>query len=371
MKTLTVRGKDHSYPIYIGNQLLEKLPSFLKQHQIETDRKLMIVTDVHVAPLYAGKLRDRLEKAGYKTGISVVEAGEKSKSLQVLEHLVGECLQFGLDRRSVILALGGGVVGDLAGFLAASYMRGIPFVQLPTTLLAHDSSVGGKVAVNHPMGKNYIGAFHQPLMVVFDVGCLKSLPLREWRSGMAEVIKHGLIRDASFIKWLDEHRDLLFALDSDAMMESVYRGCEIKAAVVSQDERESGIRAILNYGHTIGHALEAVSGYRVYTHGEAISIGMAGAVKLSTRLLETDQKLVLETEEILKSFGLPTVCTHSWRVESLIHSMKRDKKAQKGKYVFVLARDIGKVEIVRDVPEKEIQYVLHELLPDREAVDNV
>ena len=367
MKTLTVHGKDHSYPIYIGNHLLEKLPSLFKQHHIETDRKLMIVTDTHVAPLYAGKLRDRLEKAGFQAGITVVEAGEKSKSLQVLEHLVGECLKFGLDRRSVILALGGGVVGDLAGFLAASYMRGIPFVQLPTTLLAHDSSVGGKVAVNHPMGKNYIGAFHQPLTVVFDVGLLKTLPARQWRSGMAEVIKHGLIRDASFVQWLYENRDLLLALDSDAMMESVYRGCEVKAAVVSQDEKESGIRAILNYGHTIGHALEAVSGYQVYTHGEAISIGMAGAAKLSERMLGTDKEVVRKTEEILKVFGLPTVCTDSWSVESLIHTMKRDKKAQKGKYVFVLARDIGEVEIVRDVPEEEIKNVLHHLLPDREA----
>ena len=366
MKTLTVQGKERSYPIYIGNGLLEKVPSFLKQHHIETDCKLMIVTDTHVAPLYAGKLRDALEQAGFQAGISVVEAGEKSKSLQMLEHLTGECLKFGLDRRSVILALGGGVVGDLAGFLAASYMRGIPFIQIPTTLLAHDSSVGGKVAVNHPMGKNYIGAFHQPLMVVFDVACLKTLPAREWRSGMAEVIKHGLIRDASFVEWLDEHRESLDARDHDAMMESVYRGCKVKADVVSQDERETGLRAILNYGHTIGHALEAVSGYQVYTHGEAISIGMNGAAQLSERLLGTNREVIRETGRILKSFGLPVVCTDSWPVASLIGIMKRDKKAQQGKYVFVLARDIGKVEIVRDVPEEEIKRVLQQLLPDRE-----
>ncbi|MBA4602551.1 3-dehydroquinate synthase [Thermoactinomyces mirandus] len=364
MKTLTVYVKDQPYPIYIGEGLLEQLPALLREYQIETDRKLMIVTDSNLAPLYGEKLKNRLVRAGYATGFAIMEAGEKSKNLHVFEQLVGECLRFGLDRQSIILALGGGVVGDMAGFLAASYMRGIPFIQLPTTLLAHDSSVGGKVAVNHPLGKNYIGAFHQPLMVVFDVRCLKTLPLRQWRSGMAEVIKHGFIWDESFAKWLDDHRNELFAVDSEAAVEAIYRGCEIKAAVVAQDERETGIRAILNYGHTIGHALEAVSRYQVYTHGEAVSIGMAGAARLSAKVLGTGLDVVHYTEQLLEAFELPVASTRSWSVPAMLDAMKRDKKVKQDKYVFVLAKALGEVKIVSDIPETEIRDVLGELVPN-------
>lgn len=367
MKTLTVQVKDQPYPIYIGERLLEQLPDLLQLRQIGENRKLMIITDSNLAALYGERLSNRLLQAGYTTGLAVIEAGEQSKNLQVFEQLVGQCLQFGLDRQSIILALGGGVVGDIAGFLAASYMRGIPFIQLPTTLLAHDSSVGGKVAVNHPMGKNYIGAFHQPLMVVFDVQCLKTLPLREWRSGMAEVIKHGLIWDASFVKWLEDHRKELLAVDSEATMEAIYRGCAIKAAVVSQDEQETGIRAILNYGHTIGHALEAVSRYRVYTHGEAVSIGMAGAARLSEKVLGTGMDVVRYTEQLLEAFALPVAAARSWPVPALLDAMKRDKKAKQDKYVFVLTGDIGKVEIVSDISETKIREVIRELSPEMEV----
>ncbi len=367
MKTLTVHVKDQPYPIYIGEGLLEQLPDLLQQNQIGTDRKLMIISDSNLAPLYGEKLSNRLIQAGYTTGLAVIKAGEESKNLQVFEQLVGQCLHFGLDRQSIILALGGGVIGDMAGFLASTYMRGIPFIQLPTTLLAHDSSVGGKVGVNHPMGKNYIGSFHQPLMVVFDVWCLKTLPLREWRSGMAEVIKHGLVWDKSFVKWLEDHRKELFAIESEVTMEAIYRGCAIKAAVVSQDERETGIRAILNYGHTIGHALEAVSRYRVYTHGEAVSIGMAGAARLSARVLGIDMDMVLYTEQLLEAFELPVVSSRPWPVPALMDAMKRDKKAKQDKYVFVLARDLGKVEIVSGIPVTEIRKVIQELVSEVEV----
>jgi 3-dehydroquinate synthase len=238
---------------------------------------------------------------------------------------------------------------------------------LPTTLLAHDSSVGGKVAVNHPMGKNYIGAFHQPLMVVFDILCLKTLPHREWCSGMAEVIKHGLIWDESFVKWLEGHRKELFAADSEATAEAISRGCAIKAAVVSRDERETGVRAILNYGHTIGHALESVSKYRVYTHGEAVSIGIAGAARLSARVLGISMDLVRYTEQLLKAFELPVASARPWPVQALLDAMKRDKKAKQDKYVFVLPRDLGQVEIVSGIEETQIREVLHELVPVMET----
>jgi 3-dehydroquinate synthase len=361
MRTLTVSTESSSYPIHIGSGIYSQLPRFLSDAGVGTARKLMVITDSHVSPRYAEKVRESLEDAGYQAGVSVVPAGEESKNLRQVEQLIGECLEFGLDRRSVILALGGGVVGDLAGFVAATYMRGIPFIQLPTTLLAHDSSVGGKVGVNHPLGKNYIGAFHQPLMVVFDVDVLHTLPEREVRSGYAEVIKHGLIWDRSFVEWLENHTEALLALEPEKVEEAIYRGCQVKAAVVSQDEKEAGIRAILNYGHTIGHALEAVSEYRCYTHGEAVAIGMAGAARLSTRLLGSPQELVERTEELLQAFRLPVRYEEGWPEMQILQAMKRDKKVFQGEYTFVLSRRIGEVEIVRGVEETQIREVLREI----------
>jgi 3-dehydroquinate synthase len=251
----------------------------------------------------------------------------------------------------------------LAGFVAASFMRGIPFVQLPTTVLAHDSSVGGKVGVNHPLGKNYIGAFHQPLLVAFDLDVLKTLPGREVRSGLAEVIKHGLIWDPELVEWLEMHCNVLLDLEPDAIGEAIYRGYAVKAAVVSQDEREVGIRAILNYGHTIGHALEAVSGYQTYTHGEAIAIGMAGAARLSVKVLGTPFEVVKKTESLLQAFRLPVRTREKWPIEDLLIAMRRDKKAQNGGYAFVLTSGIGKVELVRGIDESHIREVLYELMP--------
>jgi 3-dehydroquinate synthase len=362
MRKLTVSLERTSYPIYIGSGTYGRLPDLLTDHGVKPDRTIMIVSDTHVGPLYAGRIQKILGEAGYRVGLSLIPAGEENKNLKEFERVIGDCLRFGLTRQSVILALGGGVVGDLAGFVAASYMRGIPFVQLPTSLLAHDSSVGGKVAVNHPLGKNYIGAFHQPLMVVFDVDTLKSLPRKEICSGFAEVLKHGLIWDESFVAWLEEHDEELLRLETEPLIEAIYRGCQVKTAVVSQDEREAGIRAILNYGHTIGHALEAVSGYRVYTHGEAISIGMAGAARLSVNVLGASPGLVERTESLLKAFSLPVRMEETWSVGALLEAMKRDKKAQNGEYTFVLSREIGRVELVRGIEEKRIREVLKELI---------
>lgn len=361
MKVLHVQTDSSTYPIYIGIGIYSELPSLLEQAGVHTKQKLMIVTDSNIAPLYAHQVRKILRMAGFEVGLSVVPAGESSKNLRQVEQVIGECLQFGLDRKSIILALGGGVVGDLAGFVAATYMRGIDFIQLPTTLLAHDSSVGGKVGVNHRLAKNYIGAFHQPLMVVFDMNVLQSLPERELISGFAEVIKHGLIWDRSFSEWLMKSSDRLLARDLQQLQQAIYRGCQVKAAVVSEDEKELGLRAILNYGHTIGHALEAVSHYQVYTHGEAIAIGMAGAIRLSQRYYSLPFDRVAFTEELIKAFRLPITYEDAWSIDQLLTAMQRDKKAKSGEYTFVLAKEIGEVELVRGIPEEEIREVMAQI----------
>lgn len=361
MKKRMVDLGERRYPIYVGEDLYERLPLWLEEHGIVPQRKLMIISDSVVAPLYAEQVARPLRNAGFEVGIRVFPAGESSKNLSQLEWLIGECLQFGLDRKSVILALGGGVVGDLAGFVAATYMRGIPFVQLPTTLLAHDSSVGGKVGVNHELGKNMIGAFHQPLMVVFDVNVLHSLPERELRSGLSEVVKHAFIRDRSFVKWLEDHAEQLLKKDTEALIEAIFRGCSIKAEVVAADEKEQGLRAILNYGHTIGHALEAITQYAQFTHGEAIAIGMAGEVRLSQLVLGTSDEVVRRMEALISQFGLPIRANIDWDEVEMIQLMKRDKKAEKGAFTFVLVEEIGKVQIVRNVDEKDVCQILREI----------
>ncbi|MFC4078086.1 3-dehydroquinate synthase [Salinithrix halophila] len=360
MKTIQVELAEKRYPIHIGSGLFEKLPQFLEGIGWGRERRLMLVADSHVSPLYAERVLKPLEQAGFTVGQITHPAGEESKSLHTLERLVEDCIRFGLDRSGAVLALGGGVTGDLAGFLAASYMRGIPFIQLPTTLLAHDSSVGGKVGVNHPLGKNMIGAFHQPAMVVFDTDVLKTLPEREILSGCAEVVKHALIWDASFADWLMEHHRQLMALEPEVTAEAIERGCRVKAAVVSQDEKESGIRAILNYGHTIGHALESVSGYGAFTHGEAVAVGMAGAALLG-EALGTATEVFPFTRELLAAFRLPTHLSPVWAEEELLAAMKRDKKAKKGAYTFVLPTGIGSVVLQHGVEEAAIREVLARL----------
>jgi 3-dehydroquinate synthase len=360
MRTLKVSTGERTYPIFIGSGLLNRLPELLRERGIGPDRPLLLVTDTQVAPLYGEKVTGPLRAAGYRVRETTVPAGESSKSLDQLSRLVGEGLRFGLDRQGAVLALGGGVVGDLAGFLAASYMRGIPFVQLPTTLLAHDSSVGGKVGVNHPLGKNVIGAFHQPVMVVFDVDTLRTLPFREVVSGYAEVVKHALIAEESFADWLLRHCDGLLRLEPFLVEEAIWNGCRIKAEVVSKDERETGLRAILNYGHTIGHALEAASGYTGLTHGEGVAIGMVGAAMLG-EALETARDVVEPTKRLLTAFRLPVQLAGDWSEEELMALMRRDKKVRGGAYTFVLPERIGAVRVVRGIPEEKILRVLRKL----------
>jgi 3-dehydroquinate synthase len=351
-------GQDRSYPLYIGSQLWSQLPQWLQEVGIKTSQTCMIISDTHVASLYGQQVKQVLGQAGYRVGMTVIPAGEASKNIHQVERVIHDCYTFGLDRSSVIIALGGGVVGDLAGFVAAIYMRGIAFIQLPTTLLAHDSSIGGKVGVNHALGKNVIGAFHQPKMVCFDIDALSTLPPREILSGYAEVIKHALIWDESFVTWLEQQQQALLQLQSAELVVAIERGCQIKAAIVAQDEKETGLRAILNYGHTLGHALESVSQYQYYTHGEAIAIGMAGAVQLSQSIYGTPREVGERTLHLLRSFQLPVTYPSLWPESQLLHMMKKDKKAASGEYTFILAKEIGKVALVRGVEEALIRAML-------------
>lgn len=359
-KQLIVDLGDRSYPIVIGDGVLESIGEWFGQRGIKTTSPLLIVTDTHVAGLHLPRVKSLLEAAGYTVHTHVVEAGEKSKSLAVLEEIVTRALEAGLERNSVIIALGGGVVGDLAGFAAACYMRGIRFVQIPTTILAHDSSVGGKVGVNHPKAKNMIGAFHQPELVLYDTSLLQTLPLREVRAGLAEVLKEGLIWNGAFAYWCGEHADELLALNPQALEIALYEGCKVKAAVVSQDEKESGLRAILNLGHTIGHALEAVTGYGELLHGEAISIGMHGSALLAVRL-GYPESILEETVRLLKRFGLPTAIPAHIDTEQVLAALMHDKKFRDGQMVFIIPVAIGKVEINRQVTIEMVRDVLEQL----------
>lgn len=360
MKTLQVDLGERSYPIHIGEGLVERLGELMAERGIGHDSPLMIISDEVVADLHLAPVQQSLAQAGYRVATAVVPSGETSKSLAMLEELTGEALRAGLDRRSVIVALGGGVVGDLAGFVAATYMRGIRFVQLPTTILAHDSSVGGKVAVNHPLAKNIIGAFHQPDMVVFDLSLLRTLPLRDIRSGYAEVIKHALLSDASFFRWTDEQADRLLALDPDAVQHALYEGCRIKAEIVSADERENGLRAILNLGHTIGHALEAVAGYGELQHGEAIAIGMACESLLAVRF-GCPEDVHRETVRVLAKFGLPVHVPAGLDPDAVLQAMAHDKKFVAGTTRFALPMAIGSVELRDGISIPHVREILEQM----------
>ncbi len=292
---------------------------------------------------------------------AVIPAGESSKSLNIYETLITKALQHGLNRKSAIIALGGGVTGDLAGFAAATYMRGIDFIQIPTSLLAQvDSSVGGKVAVNHTLAKNIIGAFYQPEFVYINVSTLTTLPKREFSSGMAEIIKHGFIYDEVFLKSLDEDMDKLMSLDFAVLAEAIKNSCRIKAQIVEQDEKENGIRAILNFGHTIGHAIEAVAGYDKYTHGEAVSLGMVYESLIAREMGLIDDDYVERLRFMLHRANLPTAMT-DLDTDKLIQKMSFDKKNQDNRITFVLPTDYGKVEIFKNIGNNLIKRVLNQL----------
>ena len=351
---------DRSYPIFIGEQLFDQPSTWA---DLPRAAMALIVTNDTVGPLYAARLEAVLKTHYANIHTVVLPDGETHKDWQTLNQIFDALLNKGADRKTVLFALGGGVVGDMTGFAAACYMRGVPFVQVPTTLLAQvDSSVGGKTAINHPLGKNMIGAFYQPQRVVCDLDTLQTLPQREMSAGLAEIIKYGPIADMAFLDWIDEHLDALMARDPKALAHAVKRSCEIKAWVVGQDEREAGLRAILNFGHTFGHAIEAGLGFGEWLHGEAVGCGMVMASQLSLRLGLVDDAFVSRFTALLARAGLPTVGP-KLGAEVYLHHMRVDKKAEAGDIRFVLIDAPGKA-VVRGAPDALVSQVIDDCCAD-------
>lgn len=344
MPNVKVSLGNRSYEIAVQPNLLPTLGRVCQRFKLAS--RCAIITDSNVARLFAKPAVQALTQAGFEVTTITFAPGEKSKNLRVVQHCYDQLAAARLERKSFIIALGGGVVGDLAGFVAATYLRGIPFIQVPTTLLAQvDSSVGGKVGVNLKAGKNLVGAFYQPLHVLCDLAALAKLPVREFRAGLGEVIKYGIIYDAQLFERLERDMQKLLRRDARLLGEVVARCCEIKAEVVSQDETESGLRAILNFGHTIGHGLEAISKYGKYLHGEAISIGQVAAARLSHTVLGLPDSDVKRIRALFEDAGLPTsVKLSRGEIDKLSAAMRLDKKVSGGEIKFVLAKGIGEVQ---------------------------
>lgn len=348
---------DRGYPIYIstdftglGKALTAARPG----------GKVVVVTDSNVEGFYGGDCMDILKDAGFEVSSHVIEAGEKHKNLDTVRDLYGSLLELKLDRNSTLLALGGGVTGDITGFAAATYLRGINFVQVPTTLLAQaDSSVGGKTGVDFGGSKNIIGAFYQPRFVFINVNTLRTLPLRELRSGLAEAVKHGLILDPDFFEYIDYNMKKIFAFDENVLQYIAKMNCSIKGGVVEQDEREGDLRAILNFGHTMGHAIESVSKFSML-HGECVSVGIIGAYKLAVELGMTDKELLARVEAVFEKLGLP-IRLPGFDVNAVYERMFHDKKIKGGKLNFILPRNIGEVIQISLEDEELIKRVLTDL----------
>ena len=356
MDRLIVDLGDRSYPISIGENLLEQSELF---SSAIAGKKVMIVTNDVVAPLYLQKCRETLK--AFQIDEVILPDGEKHKNLSTFETILSALLANKHARDTTIIALGGGVIGDMAGFAAACYQRGIAFIQVPTTVLSQvDSSVGGKTAVNHELGKNMIGAFYQPQAVIIDINCLKSLPAREFSAGIAEVIKYGIIYDHSFFTWLEENVANIKALQADAITYMIKRCCEIKAEVVAQDEKESGIRALLNLGHTFGHAIEAEQGYGNWLHGEAVAVGMILAAETSAQLGLIDDSQVERIISLIKQFDLPLSSPENMTYASYAEHMQLDKKVLNGKLRLVLPTSIGSSDLFDNVSETVLRRVIEQ-----------
>ncbi|MGE4249992.1 MAG: 3-dehydroquinate synthase [Parvibaculaceae bacterium] len=362
--TVAVDLGARSYAIAIGEGLLKEAGARLRP--LFKRPLTAIVTDGNVAALHLATLRASLAAAGIESTTIVLPAGEATKSYRHLAETCDGLLAAGIERRDMVIALGGGVIGDLAGFAAAVLRRGVDFIQIPTTLLAQvDSSVGGKTGINSPHGKNLIGAFHQPRAVLIDIALLDTLPGRELAAGYAEVAKYGLLGDAGFFAWLEAHAGSIFAGDAQARVKAITRSCEMKARIVAEDETETGVRALLNLGHTFGHALEAATGYsQRLLHGEAVAIGMAQAFRFSHKLGLVAEADAARVETHLRQVGLPTrladIAGNLPEPRKLIEIMRQDKKAVAGKLTFILTRGIGQAFIARDVEEKAVHEFLAE-----------
>jgi len=355
MQTLKVELANRSYPIHIGRGLVSNadliLPHLKRKH-------VAIVTNTTVAPLYLEQLSASLQAAGVSVISIILPDGEAYKNSETLNLIYDALLQNRCERSTTLIALGGGVIGDLTGYAAATYLRGVPFIQIPTTLLSQvDSSVGGKTGINHPLGKNMIGAFYQPQLVLADIDTLQTLPSREFSAGMAEVIKYGLIRDPDFFDWLEMHIEQLMALDESSISEAIYRSCQNKANVVARDEHETGERALLNLGHTFGHAIENAMGYGVWLHGEAVAAGTMMAADLSVRMGWLKPEDVKRIYTLLTAANLPLEAP-KLGVEKYLDLMQLDKKVADGKIRLVLQQGIGKSVITSDYDEKKLKETL-------------
>jgi 3-dehydroquinate synthase len=355
MESLRVELGDRAYPIHIGAGLLGA--SELYRPHLEGGTAA-IVTSRNIAPLYLAAVTKALEGAGARTVEILVEDGEQAKRWQLVDEICGALLRARCSRDSLLVALGGGVVGDLAGFCAAVYQRGIAFLQIPTTLLAQvDSSVGGKTAINHELGKNMVGAFHQPRAVIADVATLDTLPDRELRAGLAEVVKYGLSLDPSFAQWLEANIDALRARERGPLAFAVRRCCELKARIVAADEREAGERALLNFGHTFGHAIEGGTGYGAWLHGEAVAAGMVMAAELSRRLGLLQERDVGRLRRLVERAGLP-VAGPKLDPERMMELMAVDKKASRGKVRFIVLDAIGSARLEADVDPRLVREAI-------------
>ena len=354
MATLNLSLGERSYPIYIDSKLLTN--SNLLSNHIRAKR-VCIVSNTIVFPLYGDQLKSLL--ADFDVDQIILPDGEAEKSLSNFDNIISHLLANGHGRDSTLIALGGGVIGDITGFAAACYQRGVDFIQIPTTLLSQvDSSVGGKTAVNHPLGKNMIGAFYQPKAVIIDCDSLHTLPAREFNAGMAEVIKYGILGDAQFFQWLEDNTANIKAGEQSTLIEMIESCCQCKADIVAQDEKEGGIRALLNLGHTFGHAIEAEQGYGVWLHGEAVATGMVLAAKLAVAMNLLEVSDLRRIEALISAFDLPLEAPKNMGFEQFLSHMKRDKKNMAGLLRFIVPTAIGKSEIRDDVTTEVLQQIL-------------
>ncbi len=365
-ETVQVDLGDRAYPIHVGSGLIAGAGPFIAP--LLNQPRTIIVTDKNIAAHWLEPLQTSLQDAGVESQALVLEPGEQTKSFGQLENLCDELLSAHIERATTIIALGGGVIGDLTGFASAITLRGIDFIQIPTTLLAQvDSSVGGKTGINTRHGKNLVGAFHQPKLVLADIGALGTLPARELRAGYAEIVKYGLINDPAFFGWLEENGPRVLAGEPDALRHAVMSSCQAKANIVSSDEREKGCRALLNFGHTFGHSFEAECGYSsTLLHGEAVAIGSVMALAMSERLGHCAPGCAARLREHFKATGLPHdlsgVAQPSWSAEKLLDHMRLDKKVENSRMTFILARAIGDAFITNDIADEDVLAVLRETL---------
>ncbi|WP_292917909.1 3-dehydroquinate synthase [Nitrosomonas sp.] len=364
MQTITVdftsSSEKRNYPIHVGHGILQQIDLIVN---CLPQKRVAIVSNTTIAPLYLDKLRAALETRGVVSIPIILPDGEACKNWETLNLIFDALLKNHCERKTAILALGGGVVGDLTGFAAATYLRGVPFIQIPTTLLAQvDSSVGGKTGINHPLGKNMIGAFYQPRMVLADSATLNTLPDRELRAGIAEIIKYGLIRDPVFFEWLEQNMHRLLARDPTTLNEAIRRSCENKAEIVASDERERGVRALLNLGHTFGHAIENGMGYGVWLHGEAVAAGTILAAELSRRMKLISETDVNRIRKIFLQVGLPVVAP-KMPVEQYLELMMLDKKVESGKTRFIVLNRIGEAVMRADVPPELLNDTIRACMP--------